>query len=105
VALVFVGGIVSLGLEVSGPRLMAPYFGTTELIWAAQIGFTLIYLAIGYYVGGQRRRPASRRAAALHPHHHRGHRRRTDPFCQRANSWLVHHRFQPVLRQQHLRRR
>ncbi|HZU77633.1 MAG TPA: fused MFS/spermidine synthase, partial [Dehalococcoidia bacterium] len=51
--LVFVGGVVSLGLEVSGPRLMAPYFGTTELIWATQIGFTLIYLAIGYYIGGR----------------------------------------------------
>lgn len=51
--LVFVGGIVSLGLEVSGPRLLAPYFGTTNPIWAAQIGFTLVGLSIGYFIGGR----------------------------------------------------
>jgi spermidine synthase len=51
--LVFVGGIVSLGLEVSGPRLMAPYFGTTNIIWATQIGFTLVGLSIGYFIGGR----------------------------------------------------
>jgi predicted membrane-bound spermidine synthase len=51
--LVFVGGVVSLGLEVSGPRLMAPFFGTTQLIWAVQIGFTLLYLSLGYWIGGR----------------------------------------------------
>jgi spermidine synthase len=51
--LVFVGGVVSLGLEVSGPRLMAPFFGTTQLIWAVQIGTTLLYLSLGYYIGGR----------------------------------------------------
>ncbi len=51
--LVFVGGIVSLGLEVCGPRLMAPYFGTTNIIWATQIGFTLVGLSIGYFIGGR----------------------------------------------------
>jgi spermidine synthase len=51
--LVFVGGVVSLGLEVSGPRLMAPYFGTTNIIWATQIGFTLVGLSIGYFIGGR----------------------------------------------------
>ncbi|HEX9068351.1 MAG TPA: fused MFS/spermidine synthase, partial [Ktedonobacterales bacterium] len=51
--LVFVAGIVSLGIEVSGGRLMAPYFGTTDLIWAMQIGSTLIYLSIGYWFGGR----------------------------------------------------
>lgn len=51
--LVFVAGVVSLGLEMCGPRLMAPYFGTSLFIWANQIGFTLIYLSLGYFIGGR----------------------------------------------------
>jgi spermidine synthase len=52
-ALVFIGGMVSLAIEVSGPRLLAPYYGTSLIIWANQIGFTLIYLSIGYWLGGR----------------------------------------------------
>ncbi|HEU0028602.1 MAG TPA: fused MFS/spermidine synthase [Ktedonobacterales bacterium] len=51
--LVFIGGMASLALEMLGPRLMAPFFGTSLFIWANQIGFTLIYLSIGYYIGGR----------------------------------------------------
>ncbi len=51
--LVFVAGLVSLGIEMCGPRLMAPYFGTSLFIWANQIGFTLIYLSLGYLIGGR----------------------------------------------------
>ena len=51
--LVFIGGMASLGLEMLGPRLMAPFFGTSLFIWANQIGFTLIYLSLGYYIGGR----------------------------------------------------
>jgi spermidine synthase len=52
-ALVFVAGVVSLGIEMCGPRLMAPYFGTSLFIWANQIGFTLLYLSLGYLIGGR----------------------------------------------------
>lgn len=52
-ALVFIAGVVSLAIEMCGPRLMAPYFGTSQIIWATQIGFTLIYLSLGYFIGGR----------------------------------------------------
>lgn len=51
--LVFIGGMASLALEMLGPRLMAPFFGQSLFIWANQIGFTLIYLSLGYYIGGR----------------------------------------------------
>lgn len=52
-ALVFIAGMVSLAIEMCGPRLMAPYFGTSQIIWATQIGFTLLYLSLGYFIGGR----------------------------------------------------
>ncbi len=51
--LVFIGGMASLALEMLGPRMMAPFFGQSLFIWANQIGFTLIYLSLGYYIGGR----------------------------------------------------
>ena len=52
-AVAFGAGLVSLGLELSAGRLLAPTFGTSELVWSAIIGLILLYLAGGYTLGGR----------------------------------------------------
>lgn len=51
--LVVAAGICSLGLEMTTLTLLAPYLGTTQVVWATVIGFTLLCLAGGYVVGGR----------------------------------------------------
>ncbi len=50
---VFLGGMTSLGVELTASRLLDPFFGNSLIIWAVLIGMVLIYLTIGYYVGGK----------------------------------------------------
>lgn len=50
--IVFLAGVGTLGIEMVMPRLLAPFFGTSQPIWAVVIGATLGYLAVGYWIGG-----------------------------------------------------
>jgi spermidine synthase len=50
---VFVAGMTSLGVELTAARLLDPFFGNSLIIWAVLIGTVLLYLTVGYYVGGK----------------------------------------------------
>lgn len=51
--IVFSAGLVSLGVELAASRLLDPWFGNSILVWASLIALILLYLSVGYWLGGK----------------------------------------------------
>jgi len=51
--IVFICGAAVMILELVGSRIMAPYLGTSIVVWTSLIGIILGFLSLGYFFGGK----------------------------------------------------
>lgn len=65
-AAVFLCGAVVMVLEMVGSRILAPYLGSSIIVWTSLIGIILASLSIGYWWGGIKAdRNANRKSLSL----------------------------------------
>lgn len=50
---VFISGAAVMILELIGARVLAPYLGTSIIVWTSLIGVVMASLSAGYYLGGK----------------------------------------------------
>lgn len=65
--IVFLCGAVVMVLELVGSRVLAPYLGTSIVVWTSLIGIILGSLSVGYWYGGKLadRNPTDRAFAGI----------------------------------------
>lgn len=51
--IVFIVGAAVMMLEITGSRVLAPYLGTSIIVWTSLIGVILGSLSLGYFWGGK----------------------------------------------------
>src|SRR3990167_8106598 len=50
---VFISGASVMMLELIGARVLAPYLGTSIIVWTSLLGAVMASLSAGYYLGGK----------------------------------------------------
>lgn len=88
---VFLNGMAVMVLEMVGARLLAPWLGTSVVVWTSLIGVILACLSLGYWLGGRLADSYLRPAAAPKPEKKSGKARRaaaTDK-AETANAGIV----------------
>ncbi|MBP3464267.1 MAG: fused MFS/spermidine synthase [Clostridia bacterium] len=49
----FIAGLLCMIIEVVAARILSPYLGSSNLIWTCIIGMMLVFMSVGYFLGGK----------------------------------------------------